>query len=245
MDARTHMFREASKLERAGEEHGWSVKTSDESNGHAGIETVVVVTCVATRGQETIKIWWENKRLLEAPVYVLAGREVKLRNASACVQQMAKAPDFEKSARRAKALRRKGEEAADVQPDPDSLPWIYLEDPTDQDILRACYAKSIVWRNQITREVETDVIVRSSDALNKKGNFNANNYHISISSAGRQILNFLGVFGFRSVAFDSVLRIGSSEEAAERTRKHLLDLVAESEKDKKKIVNKAVKKIDG
>lgn len=239
------MLKEAGKLEKAGAEHGWLVATKDESNGHAGTETVITVTCVATRGQEVISIWWENKRLLEAPTYTLAGRVVKLRNASACVQQMAKAPDFEKSARRIKALKRKGLNTQDVEPDPDSLPWIFLEDPSDKDILRSCYAKSIVWRNQTTNEVETDVIVRSSDAFNKKGNFNASTYHISTSSTGRRILNFLGVFGFRSVAFDTVLRIGTSEEAAERTRKHLLELVAQSEKDKKKIVNKAVKKIDG
>lgn len=246
VDARTHMLREAAKLERAGAEHGWQVITKDESDGRGGVETVVVVTCVATRGQEVISIWWENKHLLEAPLYKLAGREIKLRNASACVQQMAKKPDFEKAARAAKSAKRRGLDAEDVTADPESLPWVYLgSDATDAEILRSCYAKTIVWKNSITEEVETDVIVRSSDASLRKGNFNSTNYHITVSSKGRRILNFLGALAYRSVALDDVLRIGTNEEAAERVRAEMIKLAAAADKDKEKVVKKAVKRIDG
>lgn len=239
MDAITHMLREAAKLETAGEEHGWNVDVKEESNGRDGIATVQIVTCVATRGQETISIWWENKRLLEAPTYSLAGRVVKLRNASACVQQMAKKPDFEKAARKSK--RRDGEVSQDIQRE--RMPWEDLPDGfVAADILRLCYAKTIVYKNSITGAVLTDVVVRSSDASLRKGNFNSKTYHISVSSTGREILNFLGVFGFRSIALDQILRVGTSEEAAERTRKHLLELAKAGESEKDKAYRKVIKK---
>jgi fructose-specific phosphotransferase system component IIB len=242
MDARTHMLREAAKLERAGEEHGWTVKVNENSNGHAGIETVLVVDCVATRGQETISIWWENKRLLEAPKYTLAGNQTKLRNASACVQQMAKRPDFEKAARKTRTKKRSGEVSQDIERE--RMPWEDLPDGyVDADILRMCYAKTIVYKNGVTGEVLTEVVVRSSDASLRKGNFNSRTYHISRSSEGREILNFLGVFGFRSIALDSILRVGTSEEAAERTRKHLLEIVAEDDKTRDKEYRKVAKKL--
>jgi hypothetical protein len=245
MDALSHMLKEAGKLEKAGEAHGWSVKTTDNSaaffRGDVGF---VRVDCVSIRGQERISIWWENKRLVEAPVYELAGAVNKLRNASACVQQMAKTPDFEKSARKTRAARRRGIEAEEVTADPETLPWEYLpEDYTDADILRACYAKTVVWRSTTTGEVETDVVVRSMDAERRTGNFNSTNYHISRSSTGRMILNFLGVLGYRSVAFDTILRIGSSEEAARRTQEEMLKLARAAEDDKEKVVRKAVKRI--
>lgn len=243
VDAITHMRREAAKLETAGEAHGWSVKVTEDSNGQDGTVTVETVTCVATRGQETISIWWENKRLLEAPKYVLAGREIKLRNASACVQQMAKKPDFEKAARKARVKQRtSGEVLQDIQQE--RMPWEDLPDGwTDQDILRMCYAKTIVYKNSITEEVLTEVVVRSSDASLRKGNFNTKCYHISYSSAGRQILNFLGVFGFRSIGLDQILRVGTSEEAAERTRKQLLELVKDDDKTREKVYKKAAKQL--
>lgn len=253
VDAITHMLREAGKLEKAGREHGWEVKTTQNTNGRDGTATVIIVECVATRGQEVISIWWENKRLLEAPKYVLAGREIKLRNASACVQQMAKKPDFEKAARKARTKRQCGEDSLDLGPAPETLPWVFLRDPEnpmyvppedsiDSDILRICYAKTVVYKNNTTGEVLTDVIVRSSDASRRLGNFNSNTYNISRSSSGREILNFLGVFGFRSIALDCILRIGSSEEAAERERKHLLEIARAEEKDKADAYKKVIKK---
>jgi hypothetical protein len=234
MDALSHMLREAGKLEKAGAEHGWDVRTLDSTTS----EGVVLVDCTARRGQEVINIWWENKRLLEAPTYKLAGHEVKLRNASACVQQMAKAPNFEKAARKTKARQSNGDGSAELEPAPETLPWMYLEDPTDGEILKACYASTIVWINGVTGEAETDVVVRSPDAGNRKGNFNKTNYHISVSSSGRKILNFLGVFGYRSVALDTILRVGTSREAAERTTKHLLDLEQKERKDRNKQYDK-------
>lgn len=238
MDAITHMRREAGKLVAAGEAHGWEVKVTEDSNGHAGTATVEIVTCVATRGQEVISIWWENKRLLEAPKYTLAGREIKLRNASACVQQMAKQPDFERAARKTK---RNTEVVQDIQQE--RMPWEDLPDGwDDKDILRMCYAKTIVYKNNITDEVQTEVVVRSSDAVLRKGNFNSKCYHISYSSKGRAILNFLGVYGFRSIALDQILRVGTSEEAAERTRKQMLELVRAGEAEKDKAYRKVIKK---
>jgi len=258
VDALTHMLREAGKLQKAGEAHGWDVKVTDTTDGQHGTETLRV-DCVATRGQEVISIWWEDKKLLEAPTYQLAGREIKLRNASACVQQMSKKPDFEKAARKAKVRRRRGrDDFEDVKADDNTLPWKYFQDENhpdyidpelledlgglDKQILRACYARTIVYRNSLTNEVCTDVVLRSSDASLRKGNFNSTNYHISRSSSGREILNFIGVFGFRSVALDSILRVGTSDEAAERTRKHLLAVAAGDEKDQRKDSKKFWKK---
>jgi hypothetical protein len=239
MDALSHMLKEASKLEKAGAEHGWEVKTTHNVPDMAmpdfdGADTltVIVVDCVATRGQETVSIWWENKHLVEPPKYVLAGYEVKLRNASACVQQMAKPPNLERAARKTKLRQMAGEETDDLTPDPASLPWKYLDDPTDKEILRACYARTIVWTNSITERAVTDVVVRSINPKLRTGNFNSNNYHITRSSSGRMIINFLGVFGFRSVALDKVLRVGSSQEAADRTTKELLKQAAAEEEDK-------------
>lgn len=239
MDAVTHMRREAAKLETAGAAHGWQVKVTEESNGQNGIATVFVTTAVATRGQEVISIWWENKRLLEPPKYVLAGRELKLRNASACVQQMAKKPDFERAARKTKRNTEINQEIQQEQ-----MPWEDLPDGwTDRDILRMCYAKTIVYRNTITEEVLTEVVVRSSDASLRKGNFNSRCYHITYSSKGRAILNFLGVYGFRSIGLDQILRVGTSEEAAERTRKQLLELVKDDDKTREKVYKKAAKQL--
>lgn len=234
MDAIEHMRREAAKLERAGAEYGWEVKVTESAHG-----PIQVVECVATRGQEIISIWWENKRLLEAPKYVLAGRELKLRNASACVQQMAKKPDFEKAARKS---RQNSDSLQGIQRE--RMPWEDLADGwTDKDILRMCYAKTIVYKNNLTGEVLTEVVVRSSDATLRKGNFNSKCYHISYSSEGRAVLNFLGVYGFRSIGLDQILRVGTSEEAAERTRKQLLELVKDDDKNREKVYKKAAKQL--
>lgn len=228
MDALTHMLKEAGKLEVAGAEHGWEVKTT-HSDGD-----VITVECVATRGQEVVSIWWEDKHLIEAPKYTLAGYEIKLRNASACVQQMAKAPNLERAARKTRIRQMAGDVTEDLTPDYSTMPWHYLDDPTDAAILKACYAKTIVWVNRITQQPQTDVIVRSPDAKLLLGNFNKNNYFISRSSTGREIINFLGVFGYRAVAFDTVLRVGSSRDAAERTVQEILKQHAAEEKDKDK-----------
>jgi hypothetical protein len=174
---------------------------------------------------------------------------------------MSKAPDFEKAARKTRAAKRRGTELEEVTADPNTLPWRYLRDPNhplyvddeslaelgglDKQILRACYAKTIIWRNGQTGDVETDVIVRSQDAARRTGNFNSITYHISRSSEGREIINFLGVLNFRSVALDAILRIGTSEEAAAKTQAEMLKLAEAAEKEKKSIVKKAVKKIDG
>lgn len=239
MDALTHMLKEAAKLEKAGEVHGWSVKTIDNSVLPDGVgNEVLVVDCTAVRGQEVIRIWWEDKHLIEAPTYQLAGHEMKLRNASACVQQMAKVPNFERAARKTKAKKDAGLSSENLQPDPDTLPWEYIEAATDAEILRACYAKNVVWINEITGETQTDVIVRSSDAALRKGNFNSTNYHISRSSSGRVIINFLGVFGYRSVAIDTILRVGSSQEAADRIAKEMIALEKQERSDRIKKLDK-------
>lgn len=238
MDALTHMLGQANKLEKAGAEHGWSVTTEDEE-----IDGKLYLHCNAIRGQEEIYIWWVDKNLTEAPTYKLAGHEIKLRNASACVQQMAKPPDYERAARKTKKKQQQGWYVEALEPDPDSLPWHYLPDPTDAEILKACYARTIVWINQITERAETDVIVRSPDAGRRLGNFNSENYFISVSSKGRKIINFLGIFGYRAVALETVLRIGTSGEAADRATKAILKQAAAEEEDKQKKWNKVKKDV--
>lgn len=198
------MWREANKLKTAADENGWSVQIEVKEDSEP-----VRLFLVANRGhQEEISIFWEGGRLTVAPVYTIAGRQTKLRNASACVQQMGKRPDFSKVAKAKRAaIRRDDETQIDIRPDPTSLPW-HGQEISGKLILKSCYGKQLTWRNTITGFPEVDRVVRSSDPGSFKGNFNSINYHISTGKEGRMVLNFLGTFGYRSVAVDEILRVG-------------------------------------
>lgn len=185
-------------------EFGWEI--GHELNDQTDF---IRLEIILTRGGETIKIWWEEGRLLEAPVYSFGGVETKLRNHSAVLQQLAKIPNVNRSARRAQ--RQSGTvQAIEIIK---ALPW----DPDeleDRDLKRLCYGKTLVWLNSLTGLPEQDRIwygrwegQRFIDDLKSGPNWNASNYKIKYSSTGRRIIMFVGVSGYRAVGVDALLQV--------------------------------------
>lgn len=202
--ALAHMRRQYSKTATLAAEHGWEV----------GYDLVLVtgsgedrLDLVIKRGQETIKIWWQAGQLREAPTYNFAGAITKLRNHSAVMQQMALRPDPIKAKRRLERVTRQSGEKFDLVEVIRDLPW----DPDELDdrtLLKLCYGKTLTWRNSITGGVEIDGVKADLENPRSGPNWNAINYKVKRSSAGRRIISFVGHGGYRAVGVDALLRVG-------------------------------------
>lgn len=202
--ALAHMRRQYSKTATQAQFYGWEVEYELKMNHEGSTEDRLELTI--KRGQEIITIWWQGGQLREAPEYKFAGMITKLRNHSAVLQQMELKPDATKAKRRLeRAMARTGLELDMVEVIKD-LPW----DPDeldDRELLKLCYGKTLTWRNSISGNLEIDWI--KADSANPKAgpNWNARNYKISRSSAGRRVIQFVGHNSYRAVGVDALLRV--------------------------------------
>lgn len=192
--------RDYAKTAEFATEHGWEI--SHEIDKERLFLSISVV-----RGGESIKIWWVEAKLTEAPVYTYGGIETKLRNHSAVLGQMASRPNVNRVKRRARAASRLGGEPLELIEIVKALPW----DPDQMDdieLKRACYGRTLVWLNSITGLPERDAIWYPTKTGPKSGpNWNAANYKITRSKAGRRIITFVGMTGYRSVGVDALLQV--------------------------------------
>jgi hypothetical protein len=198
-----HMRRQSMRVIAQAEDNGWKWQATIKpepnvlyDNGPYRVDMEV------ERNGEKITVWWEEGRLLEAPLYSFAGVPTKLRNVSAMLWQMTQKPDPKATQRRMKkAVRvldgagasRLVEMIRDLPFDPEEL--------DDRQLLRACYGKKLMWENSISGLVEQDVVQIGI-------NFNAKVYHVTHSISGRRSINFHGQYGFRAVGVDALLRVG-------------------------------------
>lgn len=195
-----HMRRETSRVLTAAQSAGWSTSAEirprpDEL--HENGPFTVLVDLI--RSDERIHIEWEDGRLMVAPLYMFAGVETKLRNASAVIQQCGKAPDPKAAIRRQRATRLAGGKTHELVEIARALPWD-PDEMSDKELLKACYGKKLVWENKLGGWTEEDMV--------KEGvNYNAAIYKISRSSKDRRIIMFHGHFAFRAAGVDALLRV--------------------------------------
>lgn len=192
-----HMRRQYAKTAAVAEEHGWAIDFVLDKGEYEDRLDVMV-----GRGSEAIKIWWQAGALKVSPDYTFAGQTTKLRNHSAMLAQMASKPDPKATQRR---LRKAGGQR-DIAELIKGLPW----DPDvmdDKEILRECYGRTLTWKNSITGQPEVDHVVLGKFGPQSGPNWNAANYKISCSTAGRRILRFVGQSGYRAVGLDALLRV--------------------------------------
>lgn len=200
--ALAHMRRQYSKTAAVAEEHNWEI-----THMLVNIPEQLRLDVIVRRGQERIKIWWEDGQLKESPDYEFAGDITKLRNHSAMLKQMASKPDPLKAKKRLeRASRRSGQEydlvevIRDLPFEPDEL--------DDGTLLRLCYGKTLTWRNSITGGVEVDGVKADLENPKSGPNWNKINYKVTRSSAGRRVIQFVGHSGYRAVGVDALLRVG-------------------------------------
>jgi hypothetical protein len=189
------------------ERFGWTIEHKLTES-----ENFVRLDLKAIRGGESIAIWWEEGRLLEAPVYTFGGVETRLRNHSAMIQQMEKTPNVNRSARRAKARAGTTVQSLEVVK---ALPWD-PDEMDDRELLRACYGKTLIWMNSFTGLPEQDQVWYGYWDYNKKmfvedpqrgPNWNKINYHIKTSSTGRRAILFVGRQSYRAAGVDALLQV--------------------------------------
>lgn len=202
--ALAHMRRQYSKTATAAREYGWEI-SHELKHGHESSDDRLDVT--VRRGQETIRIWWQHGQLLEAPTYEFAGDITKLRNHSAMLKQMAEKPDPVKAKRRLERVSRRTGDRYDLVEVIRDLPWD-PEELDDKTLLKLCYGKTLTWRNSITGGLEIDGVKADLENPKSGPNWNAINYKVRRSSAGRRIISFVGHGGYRAVGVDALLRVG-------------------------------------
>ena len=202
--ALAHMRRQYSKTATAAREYGWEI-SHELKHGHENGDDRLDVR--VRRGQETIRIWWQYGQLLEAPTYEFAGDITKLRNHSAMLKQMAEKPDPVKAKRRLERVSRRTGDRYDLVEVIRDLPWD-PEELDDKTLLELCYGKTLTWRNSITGGLEIDGVKADLENPKSGPNWNAINYKVRRSSAGRRIISFVGHGGYRAVGVDALLRVG-------------------------------------
>lgn len=189
-----------------------------------------LIEATAKRADESIWIQWDDGKVLTSPIYRIAGHERRLYNVAGAKRQLVKKPNYKAIHRKtrrpgggrpSKATIQAAQELKELvgrreSVDPPaavgtsaqmringveligSLPFSIDDD--DQTILRLCYNHTLVWQNSLTGNFEECHVVRGS-------NFDKVIYHISYSSTGRRVLNFVTLSGFRSVAIDQLLQV--------------------------------------
>lgn len=167
-----------------------------------------------TRGDEEMTVNWssENDGLVHPLDYRLRGvKEVRLRNVSAALKQIADAPNYKV---RSKVPRERSEEA------PETLERILPFDPetaTDAEVIKAVCGKRLVWWNSMGAAYDSGEVpgrkrVEVADP-NKVGEKKwvlrtSRNITIKVSSTGRRVLTFPAVGEqFRSVGLDSLVQV--------------------------------------
>lgn len=192
----------ADKFSKIAADNGW---TTEQTYSQDNEKTTVL----ATRDDESLEIWWYGNKLTESPIYQLMARQVLLRNASHAYRYLTGQPDYGKAARRTKRLQAATAAVQGLDGSPDADLPDALADPVgrlpfdkllaeDRDILKACYTRTLVWKNSITQDLDEDRVIRGA-------NWDKAKYHITHTNEGRRVLNFLGQYGFRSVYVDALL----------------------------------------
>lgn len=205
-----HMRKESMRIMEAGQQYGWKVEVTKSEplkeatpNHEVGY---VRVDVTAERNGEHIHIWWGDARLTVAPSYTFGGVETKLRNNAAVLKQMADKPDPSQARRRQRLATRRGGESMELIEIIRDLPW-EPDELTDPELLKAVYGKTLVWQNGVSGKAESDV-VKLGETYQSGPNWNKINFHVTTGTGGRRIINFVGQFGYRSVAADALLRVG-------------------------------------
>ncbi|AOE44861.1 hypothetical protein BI084_gp49 [Gordonia phage Terapin] len=200
----------ANKFIGTARESGWQTKWNcDEEH------TWFRVT--ATRGPETLVIEWQNRQLAFSPSYQLHEMKVKVHSTKDAYRLVqAPKPDMDRyvkwqSRQRATNRRLNGEAAAMSEPAENveyELPFDIHEDE-DSTILKAIRGNTIVWRNSISKTVESCFVpYRTSD--NKIFNWDLQNvfYLAEGETTGKSYLSFMDSNGqFRAVHLEALIGV--------------------------------------
>lgn len=172
------------------------------------------VEVTAVRGSEKIIITWMNNQLNCPPVYVLSGMKTTLHSAAVAKRTVEAArPDYESHHKRVKLSKARQGTPKDSSNTPESsdytLPFSIEDD--DSTILKAIRGNTIVWRNSMTGEYESELVPhRISDGKGVRV-FNWDTKHVfylAESPSGREYLSFMNLNGvFRAVALESLVGV--------------------------------------
>jgi hypothetical protein len=190
----------------AAESHGWTFAVSRGDEG---------TSVSLSRGPELMVITWDKGGSLMHPLtYSISGiKDVRLRNVSAAIKQMADKPNLTAvRTRRPSAPSATAEEGV-VEITQEELP--FPMDAPDAEIIKALRGKHLVWWNKLGEQYETGQIpgparVQIPDGRGGKKWVlrTSRNIYVTTSSAGRRIITFPAVNEqFRSVGLDSIVRV--------------------------------------
>lgn len=198
---------------RVAQANGW--KTEWKAN-----DDYLNVTVTATRGSEKIVICWESNQLNGPPQYSYNGVVVGLHSAAVAKRTVQAAkPDIEAFRRRSRIANAKlraqtptgvTSSTAEDAPTPSesyySLPFDIHED-TDRTILKAIRGNTIVWRNNLTGQHESEFVpYKAGDRI-----FNwdlQNVFYLAQSESGRDYVSFMNINGmFRAVALETLVGV--------------------------------------
>lgn len=201
----------ALKFESKAHEFGW--ETKEFINELDGMRWTITVT----RGDESLCCWWDDKSMLEAPIYRLGAYENRPRNLAAAMRVLEAKPDITKAYKRIKSGSTR---QANPEPRGDALdgegpemgvvagtvryelPFSIETDP-DSVILKELRGARLVYLNEISGAAEITSIPRDK-------NYDLEDtFYLTESSAGRAYVSFMDGLGmFRAVHLDSILQVG-------------------------------------
>lgn len=155
----------------------------------------------ATRGIEAVEVRWLNGRCMVGSTYQCGSRTVKIKNASAAKTQMSVPEDEAVKHSNAvvtrSAIRSRHSDDDDGTPKRIPLPF-NAETSTDEEVIAAVIGKTITWRNNVTKELDSAQVM---DRVPQK------QLRIDIKH-NRRILTFCAERGpFRSVYLDKILSV--------------------------------------
>lgn len=175
------------------------------------------VEVTATRDSEQIVIAWNEDQLMGPPQYTLNGYTRGLHSAAVAkrtVQQLKPAlDDFKRAARKASGQLAKATENSTVPvaaPITYSLPFD-VETSPDEVILKAVRGNTVVWRNRLTGQLESEFVPHKiSDGHGVKV-FNWDTervFYLAEANSGRAYLSFMTTNGvFRAVALETLVGV--------------------------------------
>lgn len=198
----------ANKFMKLAQSYDWKT-TWKADEGYEWVEVT------ATRGSEKIVIDWMNNQLNGPPVYVLSGMKTTLHSAAVANRTVQAArPDYESHHKRVKLSQaRQGapKDSSSHAPGSDyTLPFNMEEDP-DSVILKAIRGNTIVWRNSMTGEYESELVPHKISDGKGVRVFNWDTervFYLAQSNRGRDYLSYMNLNGvFRAVALDSLVGV--------------------------------------
>ena len=167
------------KIKDACEEHGWDFSEEVYDDNNPFVHTLVA----CKRDQEVITMEWQNQRMVNPPMYTIAGSVTILHNAKAALARIAGEPDVEKLNKRGKPVIRGR--------------LTLSADSADDEILKTLAGRRITWLSEAFNDpLSTRVLAK-----------NATCKHYKIVRNGRVRVEFIDEFGFRSVHLDKIVGI--------------------------------------